>query len=443
MSNISPRGGSSLSIDLTEFRRGWRILILALIGIGTSVSVAPLYSFGTLIVPLQQAFGWTREQIQPGIAFLFGFSVISVQLGGWLIRRHGVRPVALISLVTLAAGYLLMTLNKGSIIQFYAGYSLLAFAGLGTTMVTWTQLVNLWFDRNRGLALAIILCGTGLCALVMPNVISWAIAQWDWRAGYWILAAIPLVVTLPLTRLWLTQEVPVANTVPQPQQEKALLLGMPLRLVVRSKRFWLCNVALTLATVSMIGMVTNTVPMLRDRGMSAADAATAFSVYGISLILGRVLVGYLVDRLWAPGVALVVMLMPAMGCFLFYSGDNHMGMLMLASLLVGFGAGAELDIAAFLMARYFGMRDYSRVFAMHMGVIGLISTLAPFFFGYLYARSGAYTSLMVFCMISFVSAAVLLPLLGRYPTFADPTVESRAGAVPVEPVANAPLRAGS
>lgn len=420
MSNTPRTFSSRLSIDLTEFRRGWRILLLALIGIGTSVSVAPLYSFGTLVVPLQQAFGWTREQIQPGIAFLFGFSVISVQVAGWLIRRHGVRPVALVSLLALPLGYLTITLNQGSIWHFYAGYSLLAFAGLGTTMVTWTQLVNLWFDRNRGLALAIILCGTGLCALVMPNLMSWAIERWGWRAGYWTLAVLPLLVTWPLTRLWLSSESPAPLVATTDQPVTSQLPGLTLREVVRSKRFWLCNLALTLATVSMIGMVTNTVPMLRDRGMSAADAASAFSVYGLSLILGRVLVGYLVDRLWAPGVAFVVMLMPAIGCFLFYSADNHIGTLMLASLLVGLGAGAELDIAAFLMARYFGMREYSRVFAMHMGLIGLMSTLVPFFFSYLYATSNSYAPLMVFCMISFTSAAVLLPLLGRYPTFANP-----------------------
>src|SRR5690606_13205157 len=144
------------------------------------------------------------------------------------------------------------------------------------------------------------------------------------------------------------------------------LVGMSLGETARSLRFWLCNIALLLSVTAMVGMVTSTIPMLRDKGLSASDAAMAFSVYGVSLILGRVVVGYLVDRLWAPGVAFVVLAMPAVGCLMFSVVDTHLHSLMLASALVGLGAGAEMDIAAFLMARYFGMRDYSRIFSLHM-----------------------------------------------------------------------------
>ncbi|MBA1204273.1 MFS transporter [Pseudomonas capeferrum] len=406
----------SLAIDLTEFRQGWRVLILALLGIGTSVGVAPLYSFGTLVLPLQEAFGWSREQIQPAIAFLFAFSIIAVQISGWMIRRYGLRPVAICSLVTLSVGFLLLTLMTGAIWQLYAGYALLAFAGMGTTVVTWTQLVNLWFERNRGLALAIILCGTGLAALVLPPSISWLISMTDWRAGFWVLAALPLLITLPLSVLWMRSDSPITQAAAAPG-EAPRLPGMSLRQAALAPRFWLCNLALVLSVTSMIGMVTSTVPMLRDKGLSATDAALAFSVYGISLILGRVVVGYLVDRIWAPGVAFVVLSLPALGCLIFAATDTHMTSLMLASVLVGLGSGAEMDIAAFLMARYFGMRDYSRIFSLHMGFIGLGATAAPLYFAYLYAQTGSYAGLLTHGTVTFALGAVLILAMGRYPKF--------------------------
>ncbi|MCY1258398.1 oxalate/formate antiporter family transporter [compost metagenome] len=417
--------GPSLAIDFTEFRQGWRILILALLGIGTSVGVAPLYSFGTLVLPMQEAFGWSREQIQPAIAFLFGFTIVAVQISGWLIRRHGLRPVAISSLVALALGYFAISLMTGPIWQLYAGYSLLAFVGMGTTMVTWTQLVNLWFDRNRGLALAIILSGTGLAAVLLPPVLGWVIAQSDWRAGFWVLGAMPLLITWPLSLLWMRSDSPITHAAAEPGTAPRLP-GMSLRQAALSPRFWLCNVALVLSVTSMIGMVTSTVPMLRDKGLSATDAGLAFSVYGISLILGRVVVGYLVDRLWAPGVAFVVLVMPAFGCLLFAGVDTHMTSLMLASVLVGIGAGAEMDIAAFLMARYFGMRDYSRIFSLHMGFIGLGATLAPLYFAYLYAQSGSYSGLLTHCVITFALGSVLILTLGRYPKFDQPAPVQQA-----------------
>ncbi|VVN68966.1 hypothetical protein PS726_00280 [Pseudomonas fluorescens] len=419
MSRSPEKPGTSLAINFTEFHLGWRVLFLALIGIGTSVSVAPLYAFGSMIVPLQEAFGWSRGEIQPAISFLFASSVVSIQITGWLFKRYGIRPVTLCSLVALALAYALMTFNTGSIWQLYGGYALLAFAGLGTMQVTWTQLVNLWFDLNRGLALAIILSGTGLAALVLPPVLSWAIGQWGWRAGYWVLGLLPLLVTLPLSLCWLSSAAPLVKRVAVAagaDVEAVKLPGMALRQAARSRRFWVCNVALLLAVTAMIGMVINTVPLLRDKGFSAAEAASVFSIYGVSLVLGRVVVGYLIDRLWAPGVAFVVMLAPAIGSLIFMT-QGDMQLLMLGSILVGVGAGAEMDIAAFLMARYFGMRDYARVYSLHMGIISLGSTLAPFGFAILFARTGSYNAMLVYCTLAFAVCSALLLTLGRYPRF--------------------------
>jgi hypothetical protein len=87
----------------------------------------------------------------------------------------------------------------------------------------------------------------------------------------------------------------------------------------------------------------------------------------LSLILGRVIVGHLVDRLWAPGVAAAALGLPALGCLLLgISGANDTGWLVLGVMLVGIGAGAEFDLAAFLVSRYFGMRDYGRLFGIHL-----------------------------------------------------------------------------
>ncbi len=430
MSQAGVKAGTSMAIDLAEFKQGWRVLVLALIGIGTSVSVAPLYAFGTMVVPMQEAFGWSRGEVQSSIAFLFASSIIAIQFTGWLNKRYGLRPVALVSLLTLPVGYMIMTLNTGSIIQLYAGYAMLAFAGLGTLQVTWTHFVNLWFDKNRGLALAIILCGTGLSGLVMPPMLAWAMELWGWRAGFWVLAALPLCLTFPMALFWLTSSGPVGHsrTADSEAADIKEAPGMLLRDVVRARRFWVANFALVFFVVAMIGMLTNTVPMMRDNGLSATEAAAAFSVYGISLVIGRVLVGYLIDRMWAPGVAFFVMFLPAIGCMLFFNFETHIPTLMLASMLVGVGAGAEMDIAAFMMARYFGMRDYSRVFSLHMGLISFGSTLAPILFAVMYDSSGSYSSMLILCTVSFAISAVLLLTMGRYPTF-EPVVRQKAAGV--------------
>jgi len=441
-SAIDAEGGGhaekvGLSIDPTEFREGWRVLLLSLVGIATGINGVGLYTFGSFVVPLQQAFGWKREQIQPAVGVMTASVIVAVTIAGVLIRRFGLRAVTLVSLVALSIGYWIVTLNTGSLWRFYASFSMLAFVGMGTMHVTWTQLVNLWFERNRGLALAFMLCGTGLAALIYPTSLSWAISQWGWRGGFWLLSVLTLLVTLPLSFLWLNVNSPavvrrLSESKGRAEAGKepvlAQLPGLEVGQVVRQWRFWLCNVALSLVVSTMVAMVTSAIPMLRDRGLSAAEAAAVFSWFGVSLIFSRVVVGYLVDRLWAPGVAAVVTLCPAIGTLLFYSlGVNTSG-LSLASALVGLGAGAEMDIAAFLLARYFGMRDYSRVFSLHMVAISTASTIAPLVVSVLYVKTGGYASTLLVCTASCTLGAILLPAMGRYPNFSQSAAKQAEGA---------------
>ncbi len=423
------RTPTSLAIDWAEFRLGWRVLILALIGMATSVGVAPIYAFGTLVLPLQEAFGWSRGDIQSAAAFQYGSSIVAFQLAGWLNKRYGIRPVTLCSFISLPLAYLLMTFNGGALWQLNLGFGLLAFAGVGTLHVTWTQLTCLWFERNRGLALAIILCGSGLTALVVPSLLSWAIDHWGWRAWFYGLALLPLLITLPMALFWLKSS--PAQTSHQAARPAPSLGGLSLRQALASPRLWLVNFALLLAVMSMMGIITNAVPLMRDSGLSATEAASVFGAFGLSLIVGRLVIGYLIDRLWAPGVAFFVLALPAIGCLLLSTGGAQVPLLILACALAGLGAGAEMDVASFLVARYFGMRDYSRIFALHMSITAIGSTVSPALFGRLFERTGSYHAMLLVCMASMLVGALLLLALGRYPSWPAPARrEAEAGPLP-------------
>src|SRR5690554_147685 len=420
----------SIAIDPAEFKIGWRVLIMALIGTATSVSTAPLYSFGTFVVPMQEAFDWSRGEVQAAISMIFACSVIAAPVAGWLNKRFGLRPVALVSLVTLPLGYLAMTLNTGSIVLLYAGYGMLAFAGMGTLTTTWTHCVNLWFDKNRGLALAFMLCGTGLSGLVLPPLVTAAIEAWGWQAGFYTLAGLTSLITLPMARSWMQSSGPVGDSKASRKGSGGAraLPGETLGEALKTPRLWLCNIGLTLPVMAMIGIVSSGVPMLIDGGLTATEAANTFSVYGISLILGRVVVGYLVDRIWAPGVAFFTLIMPAFGCAIFYFVQGEIPWLILGAILVGIGAGAEMDLAAFLMSRYFGMRDYSRVFAFHFGFISVFATVTPILFAFMYEWVQGHSAMLIFSMVSFVVGSTLLLAMGRYPNFELTTQEKEQNA---------------
>lgn len=413
-----------LGIDVAEFKLAWRVVVLATLGLAINSNSAMLYAYGAMVVPLQQAFAWERADLQSAVSFLFMGSVFGSQIVGWLNLRFGMRRVTAVSLCALSLAYVAMTRMGPSIVHLYALFFVMSVASMGTMHVTWTHLVNLWFEHNRGLALALVLSGTGLAAMLVPSAVSAVIAGWGWQAAFWLLAAMPVGLVLPLALAWMQEparavathwEGPVRSDRPAPP-------GLSFRQGLRSWRFWLLNVALSLVVASIVNMVTSGVPLLRDKGLDAADAARTFGSFGLSLIVGRVAVGYLVDRLWAPAVAAVALALPALGCLLLgLAGPADRGLLLAGVMLVGVGAGAEFDIAAFLMSRYFGLRDYGRLFGVHLGLITLASTLAPWLFAQLYRSTDSYDEMLWVCGPIFLFGGLALLSLGRYPRFSVTT----------------------
>src|SRR5690606_5872085 len=203
---------------------------------------------------------------------------------------YGIKPVTIASLVGLPLMFLAMSHLDwigNSIWVLYGLFFMVTFAGVGTLQVTWTQIINLRFDRNRGLALAIILSGSGIAGLILPRLVTAAGAAWSWRAGFIIRAVLPLLITLPLALQWLSssERVPAAASKPVPSTET--LPGMAFAVAVRSWRYWTINISMVLVAAAVIVMVINAVPMLQDKGYSAAEASRIFGALGISLVADR------------------------------------------------------------------------------------------------------------------------------------------------------------
>tara|TARA_R110000850_G_scaffold276258_1_gene417890 strand:+ start:11697 stop:12977 length:1281 start_codon:yes stop_codon:yes gene_type:complete len=409
---------NSAAIDTREFQTSWRILVLAMLGIGISINSSLLYGFGTLVVPLEEAFGWSRSALQIAITFLFIGAVIALQVVGWLNLRYGLKRVTTVSMSLTVLGYLTATQIGGSIWTLYLVFVLIPILSIGCLAVSWTQLLNMWFEKNRGLALAIGLSGTGLAAATIPPLLSWGISTWDWRAAFIILALINLLLLLPLTMRWFSVPEPKAH---EGEADKLAadrsITGLTFKEGFTSKRFWICNIALALVISVVIGMVTNTVPILRDLGLSAEEAGLVFSGFGLSLVFGRVLVGYLLDRMWPPAISALSLAMPAIGCIILLSGTTDFTLLLLAAISIGFGAGAELDIAAFLIARYFGLREYGRLFGFHIGLLTATSAAAPLLFAAFLSQTGTYDLMLIYCLICSIVGPLMLLMLGRPPRF--------------------------
>ena len=182
----------------SEFAIGWKVLLAGLVGVACGASPLPFNTIGFVLAPMKAEFGWTYAQTSLGVTIYGVIGALLAPYFGSLADKHGVRKIAMLS--TLAFGLIFAFIGAipASIFAFYIMWFLVGLVGIGSTPVTWSRAVNMWFFKNRGLALGILLVGTSISALVVPRVAVWAIGEWGWRGMYPAVAMLPLLVALPV-----------------------------------------------------------------------------------------------------------------------------------------------------------------------------------------------------------------------------------------------------
>lgn len=403
-----PEGSDGhLAEIVREWKAAWRPGVAAWVGgaLGYSIwaSMASLF-----VQPLQNAFGWSRGDIAlAGNAGLV--SAFAAPMLGRLVDRLGVRPVLLTGLVLTSICYGLFALMNGSLWVYYALYLAFILCGTTTTGITYSRIVIGAFHRTRGSALAIVRSGLAFSGALLPGIVFLSISRWGYVGGYLTLAALILFISLPLAWAWVPAKSPSSLTndaAASPEGRWAML---------RNPKVLVLCVAGALNYAPVVAILSQLMPLAEAKGLSAAAGVGAVSLVGLAALGGALLSGLLVDRFWAPGVAFVLNILPAAGCLLLLPDQIHAAKLYAAALLIGLGQGAELDLVAYMVARYFGLRTYATIYGLSVLTIGITASLGISTIGLLFDRFGNYDLAVMIAAGSFTLAAFTYLLMGRYP----------------------------
>jgi len=406
-----------------EFRHGWKPLAGALVGAGCGITSIVFYTHGVFAVPVTDSTGWPRGAVQFAFTLMSLLAVVTAPVVGLLVDRFGARRVALWSIVGFFFALSTLAVASRSLMLYYAGFVGIAVLGAGTLPLTWTSVVNQWFDHNRGLALGVALSGTGIAASLAPGYAGWLIARAGWQSAYFWLALTVTAIALPVVWLWFRSPAPSESAVTgflngdPAARRPGSLAGVGLREALSGYRLWVLCLSVFLVAGSVAGLITSFVALLTDRGLTLSDAAGFAGLIGISVILGRLGAGLLLDRLWAPAVAAVLLACPAVACLLLDSGTVASQVISACAVLIGLAAGAELDLMAFLTARYFGLRRYASIYGVVFVFFSVAAGIAPAAFGYVFDGSGGYSLALNVAAAACFAGALSVLTLGRYPEF--------------------------
>jgi len=395
----------------------WQIAIGACLALIVGNGPVMQFTFGVLIIPLSEALGTDRGTVSTALLVGLVTTGVATPWIGRLMDRHGVRRVGSLcilafALLTAACGWLSHSVATLILLYFLAG----VFAA-GQTPLAYSKAITAAFDRRRGLALGVAAAGVGIGTMLMPMVAQWLLSHFDWRGAYVGLGAITALIALPALTLMVvprSKNGTAAQSLRTDSAEIDSAQGWSARQARSSGVFWMMAGAFFLVALAVSGTIAHIVPLLVDRGVSPQTAAAAISTAGLSLLVGRIFAGWMLDRYPAPYVAILFFCLPLAGqALLLLNHGQHAGLV--AAVLVGLGLGAEIDLIAFMQSRYFGHKAFGEIYGYFFAIFMFASGFGPFLMGQTFHVVGSYEPFLLVSMIGIGVACLLMVALRSRP----------------------------
>lgn len=406
-------------------RQGILTTVGAMIGLALGPSVLANLTVTAYITPIEQEFGWLRSDISFAFSLVAYMIVVVSPLQGMLVDRFGPRRVVLTSIPLFALSLAALYFTPDNINVFYLLWALVPIAGLGLWPLGYLQAVAPWFDRRLGLALGCANAGIGVGSTFLPMlVIGPLIAAYSWRHALLALAALVLFVSWPVVACCL-RESTEGNNVARKLSAASRSFGLSFQQAAREPTFWMLNLAFFLLGMTATSLVTQQAPLLRDAGWTAEETTQLQTTFGFGLLFARIAVGFIIDHVFAPRVMTAVSVGGAVACVL-YAVNPDLGYV--SAILIGLLLGAEFDVLAFLIKRYYGNVAYGRVYGVVFGVFYLGSAVGIWGLPKLREMSAdlSYDNGLYAAAVILILSAVLMLFMPKYRYAAGQTADGSA-----------------
>lgn len=325
-------------------------------------------------------FGWTRAQVTSGNALsklvvgpLLGF------VAGWMVDRFGSRRL----MGVLFAGTALIGLGSiSSLTLFYCFYVLNALGYVCGGPLPNQVLLSRRFDKSRGKAMGIAYLGIGLGGAVVPLISHALVQQLGWQAALRTLGILIIAIAFPMA-FFLKDDPPGRGKAgPEvPVSIRAAFKRLPLYLLV-------------LGSMSSIAAVSGTQQNLKlflslDQGYPQCDSARILSLVLASSIAGRLLMGWLADRLPKKYVMLLIYLLVATAIPLLFFAETKVAVVLFA-IVFGIGLGGDYMIIPLMTAEIFQLGILGRLLGLILTADGVAEATSPWLIGHLRDVTGSY-----------------------------------------------------
>jgi MFS family permease len=384
--------------------------------LGLIVAQGPINAFSSAVFlkPVTEGLGISRGTFSSGLLLSTVLSAIAGPIVGRLIDRSGIRPVLLCGIVLFAIATAGMAMLQATPIVFYGLFGLSGLAGAAQLPTGYAKAIAQWFDRERGLALGVGMAGAGLGVALVPQLAGHLIQAQGWRIAYLGLGIAIFVLAFAPVAAFIRDARPPAHARRGAPPDVSDVPGLTaFEAATQSRAFWALMISFLLAVMAINGTLTHLVALLTDRGTSTQAAIAVLSASGLAVIGGRVVSGFLLDRMSGPSVALVFLACPMIGIAALASGVAG-PVPVIGGLLCGLGIGAEIDLMAFFVSRYLGLKAFGEIYGCAMCLLTTGSGIGIYAMGLSFDLAHAYQPALIAFEVGLCLACVLVARLGPY-----------------------------
>jgi len=374
---------------------GWYIVIAGFVITGAAIG---FYNncLGVFVKPVCDALGFSRGEFTMYQTVSTLTSMLVMPLFGELYRKVSLKKILLLGAVgcgVIPLGYSLST----HIWQFYV---LAFFNGLlfnAASMMTVGTIVNNWFISKRGTASGIAFAGSGLFAAAMVPLASWVIAQYGWQWGYRLIGIAGILVLLPVIILVIKDKpeeiglTPYIESTTLAESRSAYQpTGLTRDQAMKTPAFWFLMLGVFFCGFTTMGVQPHTISYLSDIGYDYGFASTIVSALMLSMIVGKLSLGYLFDKVGSLKGSLAGSFAAFIAVASILVARSSVAAIWLYAFAIGFACSTGTVAVNYLTAIYFGDKDFSRILPLTSMAATLGISIATPLSGAIYDILGSY-----------------------------------------------------
>jgi len=340
-------------------------------------------------------------------------------LVGHLLDRYGSKKISIAGCLALVLG-LFLSSQVSTLWQLYISFGVILAVGFTFTgMVPHVFLISEWFSSHRASAIGFVYAGTGLGIMLLAPLSEWLISSYGWARAFETYAAIVVIGLLPVVWLFYDHG-PHGEHLRHRPEKKTSQNQWTARLALRSLQFWLLFVARIAAASGTTVIVTHQVAHVVDVGFSKLLSASIFGLAGVTSSFGRVIFGFIADRLSkeAAYTLNIVMTVVGVGALMVLSDPSQAWLLYIYVIFFGIGFGSRAVIFSALTADIFSGKGFGSILGYSTVAVGVGGALGSWLGGAFYDWTGSY-------LVSFALSTAVLSIsdvciwLAAVPSVAD------------------------